>query len=103
VKFESELGYNAKNDDGTYFHAKLYRQDSGGFANSESEDKIMQNTMLAAKQLTISLGINFNNKELNYACEALGKEGHLIGPIGSLSWSPYSADLVNKFGVCWYL
>lgn len=102
--FKLELGYNVKNDDGTYLHAELYRQGFGGFAISESKDKIIQNAMLVAKQPTISLGMNFDdNKELDYAYDALSKDGHIIRPIGSLPWSPYSADLVDKFGVCWYL
>ena len=102
--FKLELGYNVKNDDGSYLHAELYRQGYGGFAISESEDKKIQNEMLTAKQPTVSLGMNFaNNDELNYAYAVLGREGHIIRPIGSLPWSPYSADLVDKFGVCWYL
>jgi uncharacterized glyoxalase superfamily protein PhnB len=102
--FNMSIGYHAKHDDGTFLHAELEKDGHSIFAVSESNDEAIRNAMISASQPTISLGINLNgNEELHHAFLALEKEGHVIRPIGSLPWSPCSADIVDKFGVCWYL
>lgn len=102
--FGMTVGYNVKHDDGTYLHAELLKDDASVFAVSESDDEDTKHAMLQAKQPTMSLGINLNNdSELRHAYEALIKDGHALRLLGSLPWSPLSADVVDKFGVCWYL
>lgn len=102
--FGMSIGYHAFHDDGTYLHAELEKDGNSIFAVSESNDQDIKNAMISAKQPTISLGVNLNdNEELNHAYSVLGQEGHILRPIGSLPWSPCSADVVDKFGVCWYL
>ena len=102
--FNMTLGYNVKNEDGSYLHAELVKNGSEGFAVSESSDGDIRNVLLTAKQPTMSLGMNLDNdKELKTAYEKISIEGHILRPIGSLPWSPCSADIVDKYGVCWYL
>lgn len=102
--FGLEIGYNSRNDDGTYIHAELEKKGVGIFALSESRDEAARKSMLAASQPVTSLGINLESEaELNHAYETLSREGHVLRPIGSLPWSPYSADVVDRYGVCWYL
>jgi uncharacterized glyoxalase superfamily protein PhnB len=33
----------------------------------------------------------------------LAKEGRVLRPLGALPWTPRSADVVDRYGVCWYL
>jgi uncharacterized glyoxalase superfamily protein PhnB len=102
--FNMNIGYNVKNEDGSYLHAELGKNSSVGFAVSESADEGIRAAMLAANQPTISLGINLDNdEELKSAYEKIIMGGHVLRPIGSLPWSPCSADVVDKYGVCWYL
>jgi len=51
-----------------------------------------------------SHGIDFDTEEeLKKAYELLIEEGVVIRPLGKLPWDTLSADIVDKFGVCWYL
>lgn len=102
--FHMTLGYNVKNSDGSFLHAELIKRDATGFAVSENQDEEIVRLMLAAKQPTMSLGINLdNNDELQYAYQTLIEGGHILRELGSLPWSPSSADVVDKYGVCWYI
>jgi uncharacterized glyoxalase superfamily protein PhnB len=102
--FDMTIGYNAEHDDGTFLHAELERGGCCIFAVSESADEAIRDDLISASQPTTSLGVNLDSdEELARAFAILEKGGHVIRPIGSLPWSPCSADVVDKFGVCWYL
>jgi len=102
--FHMTIGYHAFHPDGTYLHAELERGGCTIFAVSESSDAAIRTAMIAARQPTMSFGINLDNdEELAHAYEALAREGHVIRPLGPVPWSPASADVVDKYGVCWYV
>lgn len=89
--------------DGTYLHADLERGGYSIFAEGESSATVIHAAMLAARQPTMSSWINFDNDgELPHAYQALAREGHVIRPLGPVPWSRDSAEVVDKFGVCWY-
>jgi PhnB protein len=102
--FNMTIGYNAKHENDTYLHAELEKDGNSIFAVSESSDEAVKEMMLSVHQPTMSLGINLGStKELYHAYSELIKGGHIIRSIGPLPWSPCSADVVDKFGVCWYI
>jgi uncharacterized glyoxalase superfamily protein PhnB len=102
--FGLTIGYHAKHENGTYLHAELERNGVSIFAVSESMEKAIRDAMLMTSQPTISLGINLDNEEeLRHAFFVLANGGHVLRPLGELPWSPCSADLVDKYGVCWYI
>lgn len=102
--FNMSLGYNAKNECGSYLHAELVRDGSTIFAVSESSDEEIVKAMLNAQWPTMSLGINLDNDdEIKTAYAMLIDGGRILRPLGPLPWTPLSADVVDRFGVCWYL
>jgi PhnB protein len=102
--FGMTLGYHAFNPDGTYLHAELGKDGRGGFAVSESPDGEAAKAMLCAGWPTMSYGIDFeNDAALEKAYAALLDGGHVLKPLGPLPWTPLSADIVDKFGVYWYI
>jgi PhnB protein len=102
--FNMTTGYSAKNDDGTYMHAELVKDGKSIFAVSEFTDDNARDAIFSAKRPAMSLGIDLNNDdELRHAYEITAAEGHVLRPLGPLPWSALSADVVDKFGVCWYL
>jgi PhnB protein len=102
--FGMNTGYNARNDDGTYLHAELEKNGQSVFAVSESDEGSITQAMLSSGKPTMSLGVNLkNNEELRHAYERLSERGHILRPLGELPWSPLSADVVDKYGVCWYI
>ena len=109
VKFYMEafgmtLGYHAKNEDGSFLHAELLKGGDSIFAVSENSEEEIVQSMLASQRPTMSYGINLDNdEELDHAYKTLAEGGHVLRELGSLPWSPRSADLVDRYGVCWYL
>ena len=102
--FRMTLGYNVKNGDGSFLHAELLKGEESIFAVSENNDEEIARSMLASKRPTMSYGINLDNDvELNHAYKILIEGGHILRELGSLPWSPSSADIVDKYGVCWYI
>lgn len=102
--FRMALGYNVKNNDGSFLHAELLKGERSIFAVSENnEDEVVQ-SMLVSKRPTMSYGVNLeDDDELNHAYKILATGGHILRELGSLPWSPRSADIVDKYGVCWYI
>ncbi len=102
--FGMTLGYNARNSDGSFLHAELLRGEQSIFAVSENDDEEIVKSMLASQRPTMSYGINLDNDgELEHAYKTLVEGGHILRELGSLPWSPSSADIVDKYGVCWYI
>ena len=102
--FGMTLGYKAKNSDGSFLHAELLKEEQSIFAVSENKDEEIVRAMLTSKQPTMTYGINLdNNAELDHAYKTLSEGGHILRELGSLPWSPCSADIVDKYGVCWYI
>jgi len=102
--FNMVIGYNVKHENGTYLHAELGKSGNSIFAVSESSDEVIKKAMMVSNQPTMSLGINLDNyEELNHAYTEIIKDGHVLRPLGTLPWSPCSADVVDKYGVCWYI
>ena len=102
--FGMTLGYNAKHADGTYLHAELQKEERTIFAVSENSDTEIVRSMLAARQPTMSCGVNLDNEEeMKHAFKVLSEGGHVIRELSPVPWSPLSGDVVDKFGVCWYL
>ncbi len=113
VKFYSEafrltLGYHEYYPDGTFLHAELHRDGHQIFAVSESTNKAFVKVMHALSPKgphpTMTYGINFDNEtEVKKAYDMLAEDGKVMLPIGSLPWSACCAEVVDKYGVYWYI
>ncbi|WP_167957990.1 VOC family protein [Anaerosporobacter faecicola] len=106
--FGLSLGYHEKFPNGTYMHAELQKDGKTIFAVSESSnDELVENMKQLAKNNfspTTSCGINFNSEdEIINAYNMLKEEGIVCRPIGPLPWSVCSADVLDKYGVYWYI
>lgn len=102
--FNMTLGYNVKNEDGSFLHAELMKDGNCVFAVSDFIDEEIIKAMLSTKKPTMSYEINFaNDKELTSAYSILVDGGRVLRPLGPLPWTPCSADIVDKYGVYWYI
>ena len=100
-------GY-AMHPDGTFMHAPLCRNGQELFAVSEAPTGELTKAVLqtAASHISpiASHGIDFDSEEaLEKAYETLTDGGIVIRPLGKLPWDSLSAEIVDRFGVCWYL
>lgn len=106
--FGMTLGYNEKFPDGTFMHAALLKDGQEVFAVSESQNDAFVNIMLTSSlkesRPTMSYGINFDSEdEVKKAYSMLAKQGKVLFPLGPLPWSSCCADVVDKYGVYWYI
>lgn len=106
--FGMTLGYHERFPDGTYMHAELHRDGHEVFAVSESHNDALVEILLAStlkeSRPTMSYGINFDSaEEVAKAYSMLAECGNVLLPLGSLPWSACCAEVVDKFGVYWYI
>lgn len=106
--FGLTLGYNEKFPDGTYMHAALLKDGEEIFCVSESQNdsfvRMMRASSLRESRPTMSYGLNFaSDAEVKHAYERLCAGGTVLLPIGSLPWSTCCAEVVDIYGVYWYL
>lgn len=106
--FGLTLGYNEKFPDGTYMHAVLCKDGEEVFAVSESHNESFVEMMLKSdlnhSRPTMSYSLDFKNEdEVKKAYEMLAAEGNVLLPLGPLPWSACAADVVDKYGVYWYI
>lgn len=96
--FGLELGYHVLNDDGTYFHSELFKKDTGtGFA-------VVQSNKSTAENNPVQLCYTFESREeLTEAFGILRDGGEVLMDICELPWSPCAAEVIDRFGIRWYL
>jgi len=106
--FGLTLGYHAMNPDGTYLHASLCRDGQEVFSISESRNDALVAMLLLADIRTnrpiANLGLDFPTEaEVRHAFTLLAEEGTVTLPLQSLPWCPLAAEVVDKYGVYWYI
>ena len=96
--FGLELGEHVKSSDGTYFHSMLYKD--GKAVIAVAEDASNENIV----KCTVNLGVTFDTEaEVRRVYDMLREGGIIKTPIGALPWSPCAADVIDKFGVSWFI
>ena len=106
--FGLTLGYHAFNPDGSYLHASLCREGQEVFAISESRNDALVNLLrradIRANRPIANLGLDFPTEEdVRHAFEMLARDGTVTLPLQSLPWCPLAGEVVDKYGVYWYI
>jgi PhnB protein len=92
-----ELGYHVKNPDGTYFHSELYKDGEEMLSVAEAADG-------GGQEHAVQLGVTLESEaEVEKAFALLGAGGTVKRPMGPLPWSPCCAEIIDRFGVWWYI
>ena len=64
----------------------------------------MLNSSSKKARPTTNLGVDFETEEeLRKVYSMLSDGGCVIAPLAPLPWSPLAADVVDKYGVYWYI
>ena len=95
-----------KYPDGTYLHAPLFKNGHEIFdVSEESRNNTLVEIMLTQGQRPVmTYGINFSTEqEVKNAFQLLSEGGRVASPLKSEPWSACSGEVVDKFGVYWYL
>ncbi len=95
--FGLELGYHVKNADGSYYHSELYK-------NGQEVMDVVEAQGDGGAEHTVQLGVTLADEAAASKAFALLREGGTIKtPIGPLPWSPCAAEVIDKFGVWWFV
>jgi PhnB protein len=105
--FGAALGYNEQNPDGTFMHAELYVDGELLLALSESNNDIAKENRMKYSATTYP-AMNFcvsmkNEQAVKKAYDILKEDANILYPLGALPWSSCCANLVDKFGIFWYI
>ena len=105
--FGAELGYNVRNDDGSYYHAELSMDGRPMLAVSEAKSDIGiadKSKYTPECYPPMQFGVTLSGeRDVAMAYDILKEGANILLPLGKLPWSDCCASLVDKFGVCWYL
>ncbi|OPX44156.1 hypothetical protein CLHUN_19550 [Ruminiclostridium hungatei] len=105
--FGTELGYNVRNSDGTFMHVELYLDGELLMAVSEAGSQVGSELMKghsSADYPTMNFGVSLGNEEaVKRAYNILAEGGNVLLPLGPLPWNTCCANVIDKFGVFWYL
>ncbi len=106
--FGLTLGYHELFPDGTYLHAALCRDGEEVFAVSESQNRPLVEMMLASSvkeaRPTMSYGLVLDcEADVRKAFKVLKQDGTVMMPLGTLPWSACCAEVVDRYGVYWYV
>jgi len=97
--FDATLGYHEFNPDNTYMHAEINLNDQHVISISESSDSLLLGNNM---QFCVNFGDEQEDK-LKKAYNVLTEGGQILYPIGPCAWNRCMADVIDKFGVRWYL
>jgi uncharacterized glyoxalase superfamily protein PhnB len=105
--FGATLGYNVRNADGTFMHAEINLDGQLLIALSEASSSVgLENIKRYSKTdyPTMNFSVSLEDEEaVKKAYEILIKGGNILLPIGALPWSTCCANVIDKFGVFWYI
>lgn len=106
--FGLTTGYTAPNPDGTYLHAALCRDGQEVFAVSESHNPalvaLLKRADIRTNRPIANLGLDFPTEaEVERAFSLLSEEGTVTLPLQALPWCRLAGEVVDKFGVYWYI
>lgn len=94
--FGLELGYHVLNEDGSFFHSELCKDDVPYLAVVEGKTNVKENP--------VQLGFGFETREeVDNAFRILKENGTVLMDLCELPWCPYAAEVVDQFGIRWYL
>lgn len=105
--FGVTLGYHVMNEDGTYMHAELCLDGQTLLSLSEAGSSIgLENVKRysATDYPTMNFCVHLENEAtVKRAYDVLIEEGNILLPLGALPWSSCCANVVDKYGIFWYI
>lgn len=107
-RLRPDFCYTAANPDGTYLHASLCREGQELFAISESHNpallSLLRQADLKNNRPIANLGLNLpTEEEVRHAFSLLAENGTVTLPLQPLPWCPLAGEVVDEFGVYWYI
>ena len=100
--FGAEVSFNIKDDNGAYAHSEL--RINGEFFMCVSEYGLFTENVSEQSQLTMAFNVpGLGSEEAVRKAHSILSEGGKTLHLGARHWSDFCADIVDKFGVFWWI
>ena len=100
--FGAEISYEIKDDAGAYAHCVLAV--NGEFFMCVGEIGLFNESVSEETHLTMAFNVpGFGSKEAVLKAHEILSEGGKTLHLGERPWSAFCADVVDKFGVFWWI
>lgn len=101
--FGAEITFQIRDEKGAYAHCELSVNGNGILALSEAPD----DCDTSKKEVWQTMAFNafeLGSKEaVQRAFNILSEGGKVLKPLGPVSWSEFCADVIDKYGVFWWI
>ena len=101
--FGAKIGLNFISPENTYEHCELMINDQLFMAVSEAPDDCERTKGQAWQTTAFNVYEMGSEEAVRHAFEILSDGGVVIHPLGPCDWNTYCADIVDKFGVFWWI
>ena len=101
--FRAEISFGIKDENGAYAHCELSSNGERIMALSEAPEDCDVSPRTGWQTMAFN-AFEFGTEEaVRNAYDILREGGTVIHPIGPCPWNPCCADLIDRFGVFWWL
>lgn len=95
--FNAELGYHYLNDDGSYMHAEIVKDNKTILAIGETTD-------WTSSGYNMQFGVNLGDKDsVKHAYEILSEGAEILYDIAPSFYNELMFDLIDKYNIRWYI
>ena len=101
--FGAEISFQITDTNGMYAHCELSVDDKLFLALSEAPQNCEQVTSCCWRTMAFNVYDLGTEEAVRNAFEILAEGGTVIDPVGSCDWSKCCANVIDKYGVFWWL
>ena len=105
--FGAALGYHVRNEDGTFMHAELYLEGQLLLSVSEAIGGAGLEAMRGfapTNYPVMNFCVNLGSEEkVKQVYDVLTEDANILLPFGPLPWSKACANVIDRFGIFWYI
>ena len=104
LAFGLEKSLEVKNDtEDAYFHCELSLDGQLFMAVSEAPDTCDVSRKTTWQTVAFNVSDMGSEEAVRQAFDVLSKEGTVIDPLGPCDWNRYCSNVVDKYGVFWWI
>jgi Uncharacterized protein conserved in bacteria len=101
--FGAEISFQIKAENGTYEHCELSVDGQGILAISEAPDNCDTSKKTTWQTMAFNAFDMGSEEAVRNAYDVLREGGTVIDPLGPCPWSTCCSNLIDKFGVFWWI
>lgn len=101
--FGVEIRFQVKDERGVYAHCELTVNGQLFLAVSEAPEESDVSKKTVWQTMAFNVYDMGSEEVVRKAYDTLREDGTVIDPLGPCDWNPYCSNLIDKFGVFWWI